>query len=87
MPYIRKFNREALDKIVNLLKKDRLALPAGELNYLITKILSYAKELNGESYSTYNELIGVLECVKFELYRRKIVPYENKKKKENGDVY
>jgi len=87
MPYIKKFNREALDKIVNLLKKDRLALSVGELNYLITKILCYSKEIRGESYSTYNELIGVLECVKFELYRRKISIYENKKIKENGDVY
>jgi len=39
------------------------------------------------NYADYNEVMGVLECVKQELYRRLIVPYENKKKEENGDVF
>ena len=31
-------------------------------------------------------LVGVLDCVKMELYRRAAVAYEEQKMKENGDV-
>lgn len=30
---------------------------------------------------------GAIECCKLELYRRAVVPYENGKRLENGDVY
>ena len=59
----------------------------GELNYfLTTQILSYLFR-HGKSYASYNAVIGVLECIKLELYRRMVAPYEDKKIKENGDVY
>jgi len=38
-------------------------------------------------YASLNEVIGVLECVKQEFYRKKVVPYEKRKIKENSDVY
>lgn len=41
----------------------------------------------GESYQTYNDIMGALEGAKLELYRRKIGIYEDKKIEENGDVY
>jgi len=31
-------------------------------------------------------MIGVLECVKQEFYRRKVAPYEDIKIIENGDI-
>jgi len=34
-----------------------------------------------------NEVIGVLECAKLELYRRVAAPYEERKRIENGEVY
>jgi hypothetical protein len=58
----------------------------GELNYVITKlIVEYLG--NTESYTKYNEVVGVLECAKLELYRRRIAYYEHIKMLENGDVY
>jgi hypothetical protein len=39
------------------------------------------------SYSKINEVIGVLECAKQELYRRVASPYEDSKKEANGDVF
>lgn len=75
------------------IKKDRRSLPfgycenCGELNYWITKLVVYYLEQKGECYQTYNDIIGALECAKQELYRRKIIPYENEKIEENGDVY
>lgn len=59
----------------------------GELNYfLTTHILSYLFR-HGKSYTSYNEVIGVLECCKLELYRKMIAKYEDQKCKLNGEVY
>lgn len=60
---------------------------AGELNYMITCILNDYIDKIGKSYTTLNATIGVLECAKQEFYRRVVVPYEEMKCKENGDVY
>lgn len=59
---------------------------AGELNYAFTNlIIGYLRP--GISYQTINDIIGALEGAKAEFYRRVVVPYEDKKIKENGDVY
>lgn len=75
MPYIEQYRRD-----------NDVATSAGELNYLITKTCDnfIGSEL---SYSKINEVIGVLECAKLEMYRRLAAPYEDKKMSENGDVY
>ena len=67
-----------------MLRDESLVITDGETNYMITKILLQTKPKN---YHDYNSLIGVLECVKLELYRRAVAAYEDKKIKENGDVY
>ena len=41
----------------------------------------------GKNYTNINEVIGVLECAKLELYRRVAAPYEDEKIEQNGDVY
>jgi hypothetical protein len=81
MPYIKEEVIWALDN------GEKEPLNAGELNYeLTTVLLTYLKN-KGESYQTYNDMVGALESCKLELYRRKISDYENKKIEENGDVY
>jgi len=86
MPYIQQSRRDEI--------RDELLPPdsVGELNFLLTTfILQYLKDPNsgngGLNYEKYNSVMGVLECVKQELYRRMIAPYEDKKIEENGDVY
>lgn len=59
----------------------------GELNYLITRLLLRYLNYKKPSYQTYNDLIGVLECAKQELYRRSVSMYEDEKIQQNGDVY
>ena len=59
----------------------------GRLNYFISTVAQGLIEANGVSYSFLNDFIGVLECVKLELYRRVATPYEEDKRQENGDVY
>jgi hypothetical protein len=79
MPYVDQNTRQELT--------DHSPKKAGELNYAITVLVDrYLKE-KGVSYTNINEVIGVLECAKLELYRRIAVPYEEGKISENGDVY
>lgn len=87
MPYIReKFRTNIKEKIANLMHPEKVETP-GLLNYVITNILINYLNINGESYQTYNDIIGALECAKLEIYRRKISTYENKAIERNGDVY
>lgn len=82
MPYITEKRRERVEA------GDGPAT-VGELNYQITcDCMSYMLSAGIEpSYSAMNEIIGVLECVKQEFYRRVLIPHEEEKIKQNGDVY
>ena len=84
MPYIAMDARERLDPSI-----DAVVLPAtpGELNYLVTRLIDRSLTDGGLRYSALNEVIGALECVKLELYRRVAAPYEDAKAVEHGDVY
>ena len=81
MPYIDKRRREELST--------SLPTPttAGELNYLVCKLAIQYLDTTKRNYQSYNDVIGVLECAKQEIYRRLVGPYENKKIEENGDVF
>lgn len=88
MPYIKTDRRNVFDKSIDAIAA-RLRLiegNAGDLNYIITSIINNHIADNGLSYTEINNMIGVLECAKLELYRRVAVPYENTKMVENGDV-
>ena len=90
MPYIELELRVPVDEEIDVLadkingSEKLIATRAGVLNYVITRLIA---ELYKTSYSELNEAIGVLECAKQELYRRRLAPYEDEKIKENGDVY
>lgn len=82
MPYIAdNQRREVLDDGLEA------ARDAGELNFKITKLLDNYLYHHGVSYATMNEIVGVMECAKLEFYRRIASPYEEKKIRENGDVF
>ena len=84
MPYIKQENRPQLeDKAKDL---GRRALCAGDLNYIITEMAHEYLRGKGLNYANINEVMGALECCKFELYRKIASPYEDKKIQENGDV-
>ena len=81
MPYIKQEDRKDLN-VSGIFPET-----PGELNFVITSIVrDYLYDV-GVSYVEINEVIGVLECVKLELYRRIAIPYEDRKILENGDVY
>ena len=83
MPYITQQERESLQDFEIHLDSAR---NPGELNYLITTLINQYLGDNPK-YRTFNDVLGVLECAKLELYRRRVAPYEDGKIQENGDVY
>ena len=92
MPYIKKEERGDYDATVDTLiqklteyGKNTTPQP-GHVNYVISRMLWGVLKKNGMSYTKANNLIGALECVKLEMYRRLLVDYEDEKIKENGDV-
>jgi len=88
MPYIDKKGRDFWDpKIKDLIYEIKSVNPVeGDMNYMITNIILAWVRINPH-YARYNSAVGILECVKQELYRREISEYENKKISDNGDVY
>ncbi|KKN25215.1 hypothetical protein LCGC14_0886960 [marine sediment metagenome] len=95
MPYITQSKREEIIEendvfgdgmIYHHIVMEHIDKP-GELNYAITEMMINYLNRKGVSYTNMNEVIGVLECAKLELYRRMTAPYEDVKIDENGDVY
>ncbi len=92
MPYIKNSDRELYDKEVNelvekLTKGDYNVAPVvGDVNYIVSSIIWNVFRKVGPSYTLGNNLVGVLECVKQEFYRRQLAIHEDKKILENGDI-
>ncbi len=80
MPYIPQ------DKRPNLNTENLHPQNAGELNFVISQICAQYLKDKGLKYQHLNDIMGALEGVKAELYRRVAVPYEDKKIQENGDI-
>lgn len=59
----------------------------GELNYAITRLLIEYHYGNGGRYAQINDVMGACAGAQAEFYRRVAAPYEDKKIRENGDVY
>lgn len=91
MPYIKPADRNQLDDALSSLAAQIVvqenSTQAGILNYSISALFNEVLKTRGLNYRNLNELIGVLECAKLELYRRIASPYEDLKIKENGDVF
>lgn len=84
MPYIPKKDRVKFDKLIDSLLVNIETY--GEINYVISKLFKELVKTHGESYNSYNSLVGVLECIKLEMFRTRTGPYENTKKQKNGDI-
>jgi len=95
MPYIKPEEREFYDNLIeNII--DQIFLFGisefdrndwkGHLNYIISRLCHEVIKKRGLRYHTCNDVIGVLECIKQELYRTVIAPYEDRKRSENGPV-
>jgi hypothetical protein len=75
MPYITQTKRDMIGSFERIHPAD-----PGELNYAITTLVhQYMKDQESggrrHGYTLYNEVLGVLEAAKLELYRRHIAPF------------
>jgi len=90
MPYIKPERRKYFDERINNMFCEALletcSMGIGDLNYIVTRLCRQYLNRGEKNYAALNEIIGMLECAKLELYRRKVVPYEEQKISENGDV-
>lgn len=91
MPYIAPNEREQYEQTIKSLVEDFFHAGdnwRGDMNYVVSSIIAnLIEKWQGPRYAQINDLIGVLECIKLELYRRVASPYEDIKAEENGDVY
>lgn len=85
MPYIKAEDREWIGPTARSVGK--LVRTPGELNYAITVAVGEYLKWKPKNYAAINEVMGVLECAKQEMYARVARPYEELKCQENGDVY
>ena len=89
MPYIEQIERPEFSPVAHGTPS---AITSGQLNYqiceLVINFLEARQLLNRQTrYTDYNEAIGAIECAKQEIYRKLIVPYEERKIRESGDVF
>jgi hypothetical protein len=84
MPYIKKEERPKFETSIQDLAEKVTC--AGDINYVVTKIVQLYLKKKGKNYANINEIIGALECCKLEAYRRIAAEYEDIKAIQNGDV-
>lgn len=86
---------QLVDKLVKVFSDEPTKIStqrAGHLNYILTTtLLRFYRKLTKKlgisiRYSDYNEIIGMLESAKLEMYRRQVATYEDQKIKSEGDV-
>ena len=83
MPYIKKEDCKIPDETIGTL----VPLTVGDLNYCITMLCNNYLKDKGLRYKHINDIIGVLECAKMELYRRVGAIYEDECIWKNGDCF
>ena len=82
MPYIKPVKRPEFDPIVALMKALRVKAD-GDLNYILFKFCKYHYP---HSYNSLKNYCGELRQCATEIEREILAPYEEEKKKENGEI-
>lgn len=59
----------------------------GDLAYEIALVCDEYLCEEGLSFSSINEVVGALTCVRGEIERRILAPYEDRKLAKNGEVF
>lgn len=84
MPYIDRKSRDKFDEL--LFDLSEAIDNEGELNYCITMLVRGYVGKHGLRYHNIARVSGVLNNVSDEFYRRVVIPYEDQKIIQNGDV-
>lgn len=87
MPYIKSEYRVMLEKSLTDVWENLMKIPredrAGALTYVIYKLFT---DLHVNRYADFAVLMGILDCVGKEFYRRTVAPHEDRAIVKNGDV-
>jgi len=83
MPYVKQQRREALDRVVQLMREVDVKAD-GDLNYIL---FAFCKRTIVPSYNNYKNYCGELRQCATEIERRLLGYYEDKKIQEEGDVF
>ena len=88
MPYVTPEKRNRLDR--DLLSSKT----AGELGYVLAVVCdaylvqgANDSDTGGFRYQHISDVVGTLESIKLDLYRKEIAPYEERVEKMNGRVW
>jgi hypothetical protein len=82
MPYVEQYKRPELDEVVDFMIMNGVR-PDGSINYVLFKL---CKKTIVPSYMNYRDFIAELNEAAAEIRRRFLVPHEDRKIIENGDV-
>ena len=82
MPYIKQEDRPVMDLVVRAMC-DADIRANGDLNYILFK---FCKKYITPSYCNYKNFCAELRACATEIERVLLGPYEDQKKKENGDI-
>ncbi len=87
MPYVTKVERECVDPQVQELiaALDEAHWMPGIVNYALSTII-WTWFHQQPSYRVISHIMGTLDSVAKEFYRRKAAPYEDEKARINGDL-
>jgi len=56
------------------------------MNYIISRLVNHVYAHPNAGYDIRSDGVKTLECAKHEFERRKLDPYEDKKRRANGDL-
>lgn len=84
MPFILRKDRHVLDDILDDAEFD--LKPDGKLNYFLCCLMLRRRKIEGESYRFYKNYIAELRDAADEIFNLYQLPYELKKRKENGGI-
>ena len=90
MPYTQQERRKILDGHIKRLSEDLAYMmdgDKGDLNYVISRIVTLFVAAKGLSYKNASDGMAAMNDAALEWYCRVMRPYEDMKKRENGDVY
>ncbi len=86
MPYINRDRQADFEELVKTARQQRIDNP-GELNFLFSTMALEFLRQHGFNYTQMNAVVGVYECSKDEFKRQILHPYEDEKRKVNGDIF
>lgn len=81
MPYIPPARKKEIDN------HDAAPANAGDLTYVIQQALNRYLQVHGLRYQQIAEVLGAIEGAKLDFIERVVKPYEQKKLRDNGDVW